>query len=95
MVSEPPLPIEIDAYLSGSVTNIINNEGVQITARGTFIQGIIGIGGEKQGSELAGAVQEETKYDDSNNLEEVIELDDEKPQASGLLAKAQNLQEKS
>ena len=52
-------------------------------------------GGEKQGSELAGAVQEETKYDDSNNLEEVIELDDEKPQASGLLAKAQNLQEKS
>jgi len=49
IISEPPFPIEIDAYLSGKVSKVFNKEGVQIKAKGTFIQGIIGIGGEKKG----------------------------------------------
>ena len=50
IISEPPLAIEIDAYISGKVSKIFDKEGVEIKAKGTFIQGIIGIGGEKKGS---------------------------------------------
>ena len=49
IISEPPFPIEIDAYISGKVSNVFDKEGVEITAKGTFIQGIIGVGGEKKG----------------------------------------------
>ena len=49
VISEPPIPIEIDAYINGEVTDIINNEGIILEAFGTFIQGIIGFGQEIQG----------------------------------------------
>ena len=49
IISEPPFPIEIDAYISGKVSHVFDKEGIEITAIGTFIQGIIGIGGEKKG----------------------------------------------
>tara|TARA_Y100001970_G_scaffold10421_1_gene12332 strand:+ start:6764 stop:7885 length:1122 start_codon:yes stop_codon:yes gene_type:complete len=49
VISEKPLPINVDAYIPGTVTNIYNKEGVSINSLGTFIQGIIGIGGEKKG----------------------------------------------
>tara|TARA_Y100000590_G_scaffold426412_1_gene535473 strand:+ start:166 stop:1272 length:1107 start_codon:yes stop_codon:yes gene_type:complete len=50
IISEPPFPIKIDAYISGKVSNVFDKEGVEISARGTFIQGIIGVGGEKKGT---------------------------------------------
>tara|TARA_Y100001936_G_C16091877_1_gene687034 strand:+ start:4064 stop:5185 length:1122 start_codon:yes stop_codon:yes gene_type:complete len=49
VISEKPLPINIDAYIPGTITNIYEKEGVSINSLGTFIQGIIGIGGEKKG----------------------------------------------
>tara|TARA_B100001123_G_C15320398_1_gene1027679 strand:- start:966 stop:2087 length:1122 start_codon:yes stop_codon:yes gene_type:complete len=49
VISEKPLPINIDAYIPGKVINIYKNEGILINAVGTFIQGIIGIGGEQKG----------------------------------------------
>ena len=49
VISEPPDPIEIDAYIPGKVNEIYSDEGVQIKSSGTYIQGIIGIGGEKKG----------------------------------------------
>ena len=49
VISEKALPINVDAYIPGTVTNIYNKEGVSINSLGTFIQGIIGIGGEKKG----------------------------------------------
>ena len=52
MISEPDIPIEIDAYINGEVIEIIENEGVVIKSQGALIQGIIGVGGEKTG-ELA------------------------------------------
>jgi hypothetical protein len=45
-----PIPLEVTAYISGEVTEVIEDEGVEITTEGTFIQGIIGIGGEKLGT---------------------------------------------
>ena len=49
IISELPLPVEIDSYIPGEVGEIIEKEGVVIKSKGTFIQGIIGIGGEKKG----------------------------------------------
>ena len=49
VISEHPLPINVDAYIPGEVKDIYANEGVLIDSTGTFVQGIIGIGGEKQG----------------------------------------------
>ena len=44
-----PRPVSIDAYIDGKVTAVHENEGVDIEATGSFIQGIIGIGGEAFG----------------------------------------------
>ena len=49
VLSEKPLPINVDAYLPGKVINIYEKEGVSVSSLGTFIQGIIGIGGEQKG----------------------------------------------
>ena len=49
VIREAPLPVEIDAYIQGSVDEIIENEGVVIKSQGAFIQGIFGIGGESRG----------------------------------------------
>ena len=49
VISEKPLPIEVDAYIPGKIKKVYENEGVVVKSQGTFIQGIIGIGGEKQG----------------------------------------------
>ncbi len=46
---EPPVPVQIDAYLDGVVEDILPREGVIIKTEGAFIQGIFGVGGETQG----------------------------------------------
>ena len=49
VISEKPLPIEVDAYIPGKINKVYEQEGVIVSSEGTFIQGIIGIGGEKKG----------------------------------------------
>ena len=49
IISEESEKIKIDAYFPGVVNNVIPSEGVEVKANGTFIQGIIGVGGEKNG----------------------------------------------
>jgi len=49
VIAEKPLPVQVDAYIPGVVSKVYQEEGVVITSEGTFIQGIIGIGGEKKG----------------------------------------------
>lgn len=49
ILREPPIPVEVIAYIDGEVTGIIKNEGVEIRTAGSFIQGIFGIGGETIG----------------------------------------------
>lgn len=46
---EPPIPVQVDAYLHGVVEEILPREGVVIRTEGAFIQGIFGVGGETQG----------------------------------------------
>jgi len=50
ILREPPIPVEVIAYIDGEVSNIMQNEGVSIKAKGSFIQGIFGIGGETIGT---------------------------------------------
>jgi hypothetical protein len=44
-----PVPIEVKAYLNGVVTNVFECEGVEVTTKGSFVQGIFGIGPETHG----------------------------------------------
>ena len=49
IISEPPKPIEINAYTSGIIKEVIPEEGVVIETNATLIQGILGVGGENRG----------------------------------------------
>ena len=48
-VRAAPLPIELTAYLKGTVSEVIPGDGVVIETEGAFVQGIFGVGGERQG----------------------------------------------
>lgn len=48
-IRQAPLPIELTAYLSGTVADVLPGEGVVVQAEGALIQGIFGIGGERVG----------------------------------------------
>ena len=50
VVREAPIPVEVDAYVSGSVDEVIEKEGIILKSDAAFIQGIFGIAGEKRGS---------------------------------------------
>jgi hypothetical protein len=49
MVRGEPEPVQVRAYLTGRVVEVLSNEGCVIEADLTFIQGIFGIGGETYG----------------------------------------------
>lgn len=65
LLREPPKPIQVSAYVDGTVTEILEKEGVVIETTATLIQGIFGVGGETVG-ELVLAVDkpEDTLADD-------------------------------
>lgn len=50
ILREPPIPVEVDAYVDGVVADVHEGQGVTVETRGTFIQGIFGIGGETSGT---------------------------------------------
>lgn len=48
-VRQPPIPIEVKAYVSGRVAEVMPAEGVVVEAEGALVQGIFGVGGERVG----------------------------------------------
>ncbi len=50
IIREPPIPVEVDAYIDGTVAEVHEKQGVTVETRGTYIQGIFGIGGESCGT---------------------------------------------
>ncbi len=44
-----PIPVEVRAYVSGEVTEVVPREGCVVSTYASFVQGIFGIGGETQG----------------------------------------------
>ncbi len=49
-IREKPNPIEVKAYVRGRVVEVIEGEGVVVETRGALVQGIFGVGGERQGT---------------------------------------------
>jgi hypothetical protein len=49
VIREPPVPLEVKAYIHGRVTKVLPNEGVVIQTPAAFIQGVFGISGETVG----------------------------------------------
>ncbi|RKY95319.1 MAG: hypothetical protein DRQ06_03960 [Candidatus Hydrothermota bacterium] len=49
ILREPPIPVEVNAYVDGIVIDVFENEGVVVETKASFIQGIFGIGGERIG----------------------------------------------
>lgn len=49
ILREPPIPVEVHAYVDGKVIEVMEKEGVRVETEGSFIQGIFGIGGETWG----------------------------------------------
>ncbi|UCD76612.1 MAG: hypothetical protein JSV91_06740 [Phycisphaerales bacterium] len=54
-----PIPVQVKAYLKGTVTGTVPDEGVVIEADVTFVQGIFGVGGEAYGPIKVAAVSHE------------------------------------
>ncbi len=49
IIREAPVPVSVQAYINGKVTEIIPDEGVEVSTVASFVQGIFGIGGERRG----------------------------------------------
>jgi hypothetical protein len=49
MLRGAPLPVQMRAFLSGTVVEVVETEGATIEAEGALVQGIFGIGGEAFG----------------------------------------------
>lgn len=48
-IREKPVPVEVKAYIPGTVVKVLPKEGIVVQSSAVFIQGIFGIGGETWG----------------------------------------------
>jgi len=49
LMREPPNPVELRAYVNGTIVDVIAGQGVDLETEGAYIQGIFGVGGESGG----------------------------------------------
>jgi hypothetical protein len=49
LLREPPIPVEVEAYVDGAIAEVRPGEGVVVETHGSLVQGIFGIGGEAYG----------------------------------------------
>jgi len=52
LIETPPVPFELHAYISGTVTNVLAPHGLVVETTGALIQGVWGAGGEPTGESL-------------------------------------------
>lgn len=58
---EPPIPVEVTAYIPGKIAEVIPGEGVTVRTYAAMIQGIFGVGGEAHAPlKILAATPEET-----------------------------------
>ncbi len=62
-----PIPVEVDAYIPGTVVEVMPREGAVIETNAAFIQGIFGIGGETHG-DIHVIVEENTHVVDTDMI---------------------------
>lgn len=59
LLREAPTPVEVRAYIDGTVVDVRPSEGCTVEATGTLVQGIFGLGGETEGVVRVVATAEE------------------------------------
>jgi len=62
-----PIPVEVDAYIPGTVAEVMPREGAVIETNAAFIQGIFGIGGETHG-DIHVIVEDNTQVVDTDMI---------------------------
>ncbi len=55
LIRRPPIPIELTAYIPGTVSEVLEGRGAVIETEAAMVQGIFGIGGETLGEILVAA----------------------------------------
>lgn len=50
LIREAPIPVDVRAYLKGTIKDVMPQEGVIVETRGAMVQGIFGVGGERHGT---------------------------------------------
>jgi hypothetical protein len=60
VMREPPSPVEVSAYIDGTIVEVIEGEGVVVETRGTLVQGIFGLAGERHAPIVVVAKDRET-----------------------------------
>jgi hypothetical protein len=63
ILREPPIPLDVNAYVSGEVVEILPTQGVVVETQGAFVQGIFGIGGETHGRLVMAVERPEDELD--------------------------------
>jgi hypothetical protein len=63
ILREPPIPLDVNSYVSGEVVEVLAGQGVVVETRGAFIQGIFGIGGETHGKLVMAVAKPEDELD--------------------------------
>lgn len=61
-----PVPVDVKAYIDGTVVDIEDGEKVTVEVSGTFVQGIFGVGGETYGKILVASQTTEDILDESS-----------------------------
>jgi len=49
LVREPSVPVEMSCYITGKIVEVMEAEGAVVEARCALVQGIFGVGGERNG----------------------------------------------
>jgi hypothetical protein len=70
VLREPPSPVEVTAYVDGTIIEVIPNEGVVVETRAALVQGIFGLAGERQAPLVVVAKDREQKLEAADLKEE-------------------------
>jgi hypothetical protein len=63
VMREPPIPVEVKAYLDGKVVEVIADEGIVVEATAALVQGIFGLAGERNAELVVVATTPDQKLD--------------------------------
>ena len=62
---EHPVPLELTAYIAGTIEDVLPAEGATVLSAGALVQGIFGIGGERHGKLKTVAAAADSPLDES------------------------------
>lgn len=69
LIREAAIPVAMTAYVDGSILEVMPEEGAIVQTRGAMVQGIFGIGGERNG-EIRVAVESQEDVLDENHIQD-------------------------